>query len=192
VYLPPSLSWISIMVVISSALAGLQVSMTAGARAAYRMAREGHLPRAFGATNRYQAPWVSVVAISALAVIFVWYKPLEQIDFYYDAAVMTLALAYVAALASFVAAMFRRLSPSRAAAASLLPMLAICVLIYLMYSAGAEPADPADRFQAWYIGAWILASGVAVAVSGRPAFRLGRARAALEPHPPQAPRSIET
>lgn len=190
VYLPPSLSWISIVVVISSALAGLQVSMTAGARAAYRMAREGHLPRALGATNRYQAPWVSVVAISALGVVFVWYKPLEQIDFYYDAAVMTLALAYVAALASFVAAMFRRLSTTRAAAASLLPMLAIGVLLYLMYSAGAEPADPTDKFQAWYIGAWILVSGIAVAVVGRPVFRSGRA--ALEPHPPQVPRSLET
>src|ERR1700692_371691 len=71
-YLPPSLSWIAILVVISSAMAGLQVSMTAGARTAYRMAQEGHVPRVFGSTNRFRAPWVSVAAIAAIAIAFVW------------------------------------------------------------------------------------------------------------------------
>ena len=167
VYLPPALSWIAILVVISSAMAGLQVSMTAGARTAYRMAQEGHLPRAFGRTNRYNAPWVSVVAIAATALVFVWYKPLSDVTFYYNTVVVTLALSYISALAAFIAVMFARLSAARAAAASLLPLLAIAVLGYLMYSAGAEPADPKDKYQAWYIGVGVLLSGVAIVMLAR-------------------------
>jgi amino acid transporter len=167
VYLPPSLSWIAILVVISSAMAGLQVSMTAGARTAYRMAQEGHLLGAFGRTNRYQAPWVAVVVIAAIAIAFLWYKPLSDVTFYYNTVVVTLALSYVSALAAFMRLMFARLSIVRALAASVLPLLAIMVLGYLMYSAGAEPADPKDKYQAWYIGAAVLGSGVLIVLAGR-------------------------
>jgi len=167
VYLPPALSWIAILVVISSAMAGLQVSMTAGARTAYRMAQEGHLPRLFGRTNRFRAPWVSVVVIAGIAVALVWYKPLSEVTFYYNAAVVTLALAYMSALGAFVRVMFRRQSFARASAASLLPLLAIAVLGYLLYSAGAEPADPKDKYQAWYIGIGVLISGALIVIFGR-------------------------
>jgi amino acid transporter len=167
VYLPPTLSWIAILVVISSAMAGLQVSMTAGARTAYRMAQEGHLPRAFGGINRYQAPWVSVAAIGAIAIAFVWCKPLSDVTFYYNTVVVTLALAYMSALAAFIRLMFARHSLARAAAASVLPLLAIAVLGYLMYSAGAEPAEPKDKYQAWYIGVAVLISGVLIVIFGK-------------------------
>jgi amino acid transporter len=167
VYLPPALSWIAILVVISSAMAGLQVSMTAGARTAYRMAQEGHLPRVFGSTNRYRAPWVSVVVIGAIAIAFVWYKPLSDVTFYYNTVVVTLALAYISALAAFVRLMFARLSFVRAAAASVLPLLAIGVLGYLMYSAGAEPADPRDKYQAWYVGVGVLITGALIVLFGK-------------------------
>jgi len=173
VYMPPSLSWVAILVVISSAMAGLQVSMTAGARTAYRMAQEGDLPRAFGATNRYHASWVAVVVIAAIAMAFVWYKPLSGITFYYNTVVITLALAYISALAAFIRLMFARLSLGKALAASVLPLLAIAVLGYLMYSAGAEPADPKDKFQAWYLGAGALGSGMLVVLIGRAAKRPG-------------------
>ena len=171
VYLPPALSWIAILVVISSAMAGLQVSMTAGARTAYRMAQEGHLPRIFGSTNRYRAPWVSVVAIGAIAIAFVWYKPLSDVTFYYNTVVVTLALAYISALAAFIRLMFARLSFARAAAASVLPLLAIVVLGYLMYSAGAEPANPTDKYQAWYLGAGVLISGALIVLLGKSSKR---------------------
>jgi amino acid transporter len=171
IYLPPSLSWIAILVVISSAMAGLQVSMTAGARTAYRMAQEGHLPRAFGTTNRFRAPWVSVAAIAAIAVALVWYKPLAEVTFYYNAAVVTLALAYMSALAAFVRLMFVRHPFVRALAASLLPLLALAVLGYLLYSAGAEPAEPKDSYQAWYIGIAVLISGALIVMLGRSSKR---------------------
>jgi amino acid transporter len=171
IYLPSSLSWIAILVVISSAMAGLQVSMTAGARTAYRMAQEGHLPRAFGTTNRFRAPWVSVAAIAAIAVALVWYKPLAEVTFYYNAAVVTLALAYMSALAAFVRLMFVRHPFVRALAASLLPLLALAVLGYLLYSAGAEPAEPKDRYQAWYIGIAVLISGALIVMLGRSSKR---------------------
>jgi len=171
VYLPPSLSWVAILVVISSAMAGLQVSMTAGARTAYRMAQEGQLLRAFGGTNRYHAPWVAVIIIAAIAIVFIWYKPLSDVTFYYNTVVVTLALSYMSALAAFMRLMFARLPLGRAMAASLLPLLAIVVLGYLMYSAGAEPADPKDKYQAWYIGAGVLTSGVLVVLLGKSSKR---------------------
>jgi amino acid transporter len=167
VYLPPSLSWVAILVVISSAMAGLQVSMTAGARTAYRMAQERHLPRAFGLTNRYHAPWMAVVVISGIAVAFVWLKPLAELTFYYNTVVVALALSYMSALAAFMRLMFARLSVGRAIAASVLPLLAMAVLGYLMYSAGAEPAELKDKYQAWYIGAGVLGSGILIALLGR-------------------------
>jgi amino acid transporter len=171
VYLPPSLSWVAILVVISSAMAGLQVSMTAGARTAYRMAQEGQLLRAFGGTNRYHAPWVAVIIIAAIAIVFIWYKPLSDVTFYYNTVVVTLALSYMSALAAFMRLMFARLPLGRAMAASVLPLLAIAVLGYLMYSAGAEPADPKDKYQAWYIGAGVLISGVLVVLFGKSSKR---------------------
>jgi amino acid transporter len=171
VYLPPSLSWIALAVVVTSAVAGLQVSMTAGARTAYRMAQDGHLPRIFGRTNRHQAPWVSVVTIGLTAIAFIWRKPLAEINFYYDTAVVTLAFAYFAALAAFCGLVFRRLPAGRAALACALPCLAMGVLGYLMYSAGAAPADPKDLYQAWYIGAGVLGSSALIVLFGRSGAR---------------------
>jgi len=167
VYLPKSLSWIAVFVVITSAMAGLQVAMTAGARTAYRMAQESHLPAVFGRTNRYGAPWVAVVAIAAISIVFAWYKPLSDVTFYYNAIVVTLAISYMSALLAFVRLMFQRNSPPRAVAASILPCLAMVVLGYLMYSAGAAPADPKDLYQAWYIAAGVLATSLLVVAAGR-------------------------
>jgi hypothetical protein len=48
-----------------------------------------------------------------------------------------------------------------------LPLLAIAVLGYLMYSAGADPAEPKDKYQAWYIGAAVLISGTLIVMFGR-------------------------
>jgi hypothetical protein len=81
--------------------------------------------------------------------------------------VVTLALAYMAALAAFARLMFARHGLWRAALASLLPFLAIAVLGYLMYSAGVTPADPKDLYQAWYIGAGVLVSSLLVLWSGK-------------------------
>jgi amino acid transporter len=166
-YLPPALTWIAIFVVITSAVAGLQVSMTAGARTAYRMAQEGHLPSVFGRTNGHRAPWVSVVTIAGVAIVFVWYKPLSDVNFYYNAVVVTLAMAYMSALAAFTRLMFARNPVWRATLASVLPMLAFAVLGYLMYSAGTAPADPKDLYQAWYIGAGVLASSLLIVFFGK-------------------------
>ena len=48
----------------------------------------------------------------------------------------------------------------------MLPLLACAVLGYLMYSAGAAPADPKDIHQAWYIGAAVLMSSMIMVLSG--------------------------
>jgi amino acid transporter len=125
------------------------------------------MPAALGRTNGHRAPWVSVVTIAAVAIFFVWYKPLAEIDFYYNTVVVTLALAYMSALAAFCRLMFARQVLWRAALASVLPLLAIAVLGYLMYSAGVAPADPRDGYQAWYIAAGVLLSSLLALLSGK-------------------------
>jgi amino acid transporter len=167
VYLPPFLSWVALFVVVTSAVAGLQVSMTAGARTAYRMAQEGHLPAVFGRVNPQRAPWVSVVSIALAGIAFVWYKPLSEVNFYYNTVVVTLALAYMSALAAFSRLMFQRLNVVMALLACVLPLLAMAVLGFLMYSAGAAPADLKDLHQAWYIGAVVLASSLILVMAGK-------------------------
>jgi len=67
--------------------------------------------------------------------------------------------------------MFARHSFGRALAASVLPLLAIAVLGYLMYSAGAEPAEPKDKYQAWYIGVGVLISGTLIVMLGKSSKR---------------------
>jgi amino acid transporter len=120
-----------------------------------------------GKINRFRTPWVSVAIIAAIAVGFVWYKPLSEVNFYYNTVVVTLAVAYMAALAAFIRLMWARFDFPRAAAASALPAMAILVLGYLMYSAGADPADPKDQYQAWYIGVAVLISGALIVTFGR-------------------------
>jgi L-asparagine transporter-like permease len=137
------------------------------------MAQEGHLPAVFGRVNDHRAPWVSVVTIAAVGILFVWIKPLADVNFYYNMVVVTLALAYMSALAAFVRLMFARLTGGKAVLAAVLPTLAIAVLGYLMYSAGAAPADPKDLYQAWYIGAVVLASSLVIVFFGKRA-KLGR------------------
>jgi hypothetical protein len=107
------------------------------------------------------------VSIAGAAIAFVWYKPLSDVNFYYNTVVVTLALAYMSALAAFTRLMFARHSVWRAASASVLPMLAFAVLGYLMYSAGTAPADPKDLYQAWYIGAGVLASSLLIVIFGK-------------------------
>ena len=131
------------------------------------MALDGHLPRLLGRVNRYHAPYPTVLVIAAVSIFLVWIKPLAHINFYYNTAVVTLALAYLAALAAFVRVMFDKQPVPRAALASLLPVLAMAVLLYLIYSAGVAPTDPQDIYQAWYIGAAVVGSSLLIAYLGR-------------------------
>lgn len=167
VYLPPWLSWIAIAVVITSAMAGLQVATLAGSRTIYRMANERHLPAVFGKTNSHHAPWVAVSVLTGVCISFVWNKPITHMAFYFNTFVVTLALSYISALAAFIALMFKKHPPIKAIASSVLPGLAIAVLTYLIYNAGARPADVRDLYDAWYIGMGVIVSGVAIVLAGK-------------------------
>jgi hypothetical protein len=68
---------------------------------------------------------------------------------------------------AFTRLMFTRNPPWRACSASMLPMLAFAVLGYSIYSAGTAPADPKHLYQAWYIGAGVLVSSLAIVISGK-------------------------
>jgi amino acid transporter len=171
VYLPGWLSWIAIFVVITSGAAGLQISMNSGARTLYRMSREGYLPASLGRVNASRVPATAIGAITSAGIVLIWWKPLAHLDWYYDVGTITLVFAYVAALLAAVRLLWSRHPAGVAAAASLPPLLAVAMLTYIGYTAGASPVDRADRYNAWICGLVVLAFGGLVASFGRRGFR---------------------
>lgn len=167
VYLPPSLSWLALFVVVTSAAAGMQISMSSGSRAAYRMSNEGHLPAIFGKVNRFKAPWVSSTVITMVGIVLVWYKPLAKLQWYYDVVTMTLVFSYISALLALLRVLFKRYSFGWALLISILPVFAIGVLAYIAYTAGAVPVNPEDLYHAWYIGAGVIITGLLWVVWGK-------------------------
>ncbi|MDN0076326.1 APC family permease [Crenobacter sp. SG2303] len=165
VYLPSSMLWLAIFVVVTSAIAGLQISMNSGARTLYRMSCEGHLPAIFSKVNARKVPWLSTVTLTAVGVLLVWYKPLSKITWYYDVVTITLVFSYIAALASFVRLIFKIRSRKVACILMCPAVLAIAVLLYIAYTAGATPVDPSDLYNAWYIGGAVIISGLLISLS---------------------------
>ncbi|WP_018151778.1 APC family permease [Leeia oryzae] len=167
VYLPASLAWVAIFVVITSAAAGLQISMNSGARTLYRMSQEKHLPALFGKVNERKVPWVAALAMTIVGVVLVWYKPLAKIMWYYDVVTITLVLSYIAALAAFVRLAWQIHRPAVSLSVSVPAVLAMGVLGYIAYTAGAVPVDPSDLYNAWYIGIAVVVSGFAISMTGK-------------------------
>lgn len=162
VYLPPAMAWIALFVVITSACAGLQISSSAAARTLYRMSEEGHLPTALRSVNKTKSPWLASVIVSAVAIALLWWKPLDKILWYYDVVTITLVMSYMAAIAAFIAMTWRRQSFWVSLTLSIPASLAICVLGYIGYTAGANPVSPEDMYTAWYLGALTILSGVMI------------------------------
>ncbi|ATY86116.1 amino acid transporter [Kyrpidia spormannii] len=159
-YLPNWLSWIAVFVVITSSCAGLQISLTSGSRAAYRMSRDRHLPPVLHRTNKHKAPWVAMMLVSAYAIVLVWLKPLAELQWYYDVVTITLVLSYLTALTAFIVVQFRERRLGTAFTSSILPALSIIVLADIGYTAGANPSSPSDLYNAWYMGALVIVTGL--------------------------------
>lgn len=166
-YLPPAMAWIALFVVITSACAGLQISSNSAARTLYRMSEEGHLPAVLRVVNCFKAPWITLVLVSAVGIVLVWWKPIGKIIWYYDVITITLVLSYVSALAAFIVMSWKKLEPLVAAGLSALALMAILVLAYIGYMAGASPVSPEDIYTAWYLGAFAVISGTLIAVLSR-------------------------
>jgi amino acid transporter len=164
VYLPPAMAWIALFVVVTSACAGLQISSSAAARTLYRMSEEGHLPTALRLVNKSRSPWLASVIVSTLAITLLWWKPLDKISWYYDVVTITLVMSYMAAIAAFIVMTFRRQRFGMALALSIPAALAILVLGYIGYTAGANPVSPEDQYTAWYLGALTILSGALILV----------------------------
>ncbi|MEK7891130.1 APC family permease [Burkholderia contaminans] len=166
-YLPPALTWMALFVVITSASAGLQISSNSAARTLYRMSEEKHLPRALGVVNSHKAPWLATTLVSLAGIALVWWKPLDKIVWYYDVVTITLVFSYISALAAFIVVAWKQQPPMIAMMLSVAAILAIGVLAYIGYTAGAEPVSPEDLYNAWYLGAATLATGVLIVVIHR-------------------------
>lgn len=164
IYLPHSIAWIALFVVITSACAGLQISSSAAARTLYRMSEEGRLPAALSSVNAAKSPWLANVIVSLIAIALVWWKPLDKIVWYYDVVTITLVMSYVAAIGAFIAMTWKRRTPKVAFLLSVPAVLAILVLGYIGYTAGANPVSSEDQYTAWYLGALTLISGVLLIV----------------------------
>jgi amino acid transporter len=164
VYLPPAMAWIALFVVVTSACAGLQISSSAAARTLYRMSEEGHLPTALRSVNKSRSPWLASVIVSTVAITLLWWKPLDKISWYYDVVTITLVMSYMAAIAAFIVMSFRRQTFGMALALSIPAALAILVLGYIGYTAGANPVSPEDQYTAWYLGALTILSGAMILV----------------------------
>ncbi len=162
VYLPPAMAWIALFVVITSACAGMQISSSAAARTLYRMSEEGHLPVALRSVNKSKSPWLASVIVSAVAIALLWWKPLDKIVWYYDVVTITLVMSYMAAIAAFIVMTWRRHGFGVSLALSIPASLAILVLGYIGYTAGANPVSPEDQYTAWYLGALTILSGVMI------------------------------
>jgi amino acid transporter len=167
VYLPPAMAWLALFVVITSACAGLQISSNSSARTLYRMSEEGHLPAALRTVNRFKAPWFTLGLVSLAGIALVWWKPLDKIVWYYDVVTITLVMSYIAALAAFMVMTWKQHKPLTATLLSIPALLALLVLAYIGYTAGANPVSPEDLHTAWYLGGLSLVSGALIVLSAK-------------------------
>jgi membrane protein DedA with SNARE-associated domain len=71
-------------------------------------------------------------------------------------------MSYMAAIAAFIVMTFRRQRFAMALALSIPAALAILVLGYIGYTAGANPVSPEDQYTAWYLGALTILSGAMI------------------------------
>ncbi|BCJ06798.1 hypothetical protein PRtIB026_A34480 [Pseudomonas sp. RtIB026] len=163
-YLPSSMSWIALFVVITSACAGLQISSNSAARTLYRMSEEGHLPSALCAVNKFKAPRLTLALVTTVGIAIVWWKPISNIIWYYDVITITLVLSYVFALIAFLVLTWEKNAPKVALMLSAPAVLAMLVLGYIGYLAGASPVSPDDIYTAWYLGIFALVSGALIAL----------------------------
>ncbi|MFZ5632755.1 MAG: APC family permease [Bacillota bacterium] len=157
-YLPASLQWIAIFVVITSTYAGFQVALMSGARAAYRMSEEGCLPPIFKSLNKHKTPWFSTTMIAAVGLIFSWLKPMSELGWYINIISIGLILSFSATLVAFIFAVFKLKKRSSAILASILPAVAICFMVYSGYASGSG---------AWLAGIAIVLIGVALIILGK-------------------------
>ncbi|WP_420234867.1 APC family permease [Pseudomonas sp. ABY48] len=167
VYLPPAMAWLALFVVITSACAGLQISSNSSARTLYRMSEEGHLPRTFSAVNRFKAPWFTLALVSLAGIALLWWKPLDKIVWYYDVITITLVMSYISALVAFMVMTWKQHKALTATLLSVPALLALCVLAYIGYTAGANPVSPEDLYTAWYLGGLSLISGGLIVLWGK-------------------------
>lgn len=166
-YFPVSTTWLALFVVVTSASAGVQISSNAAARTLYRMSEEGHLPKSLSAVNARKVPWLATALVTASGVALLWWKPLDKIVWYYDVVTITLVMSYISALTAFIVLSWKNQRPVLALVLSLPALLAIAVLAYIGYTAGANPISAEDLHNAWYLGAATLASGTLILVLRR-------------------------
>lgn len=142
------------IVVVTSALANLQMAMNAGAREAYRMAKEGKLPRMFTwAHPRYKTPWATAFSVTGIGLLLIWLLG-DSEALYINSVTLLWVASYTSAAVAFILLAWRQ---TKSIAILIVPGLAVAMMLY----AGATAGGPSLEFG----GAWLGAGVVLVIVN---------------------------
>jgi len=135
--------------VITSALANLQMAMNAGAREAYRMAKQGKLPHIFAWVHpRYKTPWATALTIAVVSWLMLGILGNSE-SLYINSVTLLWTAAYISAMAGFIVLAVRRTGSWWL---TIVPIAAIGMMLY----AGATAGTPALIFGGVWIGGGIL------------------------------------
>jgi amino acid transporter len=147
-YVHGPLRYIPAIVVITSAVANLQMAMNAGARETYRMAKQGKLPHVFAwVHSRYKTPWATALTIAVLSWIMLAALGNSE-SLYINSVTILWSAVYISSVLAFIVLVVRRTGKWWL---TIVPWAAIGMMLY----AGATAGTPALIFG----GAWI-AGGV--------------------------------
>jgi amino acid transporter len=155
-----------VLSIVTSALASTQTTIIPASRTSFSMARQHALPAAFARIHpRFRTPWISTVAIAALAIA--WYVPvnLASENFLFDTlSALSLMIAFYYALTGIACAIFYRQHLLRSVRnlvfIGIAPLAGAVILGYLSIRSAIDLADP----DASYSGQSILGMGVPLAI----------------------------
>lgn len=84
------------------------------------------------------AKLASTFLVSLAGIALLWWKPLDKIVWYYDVVTITLVMSYISALAAFMVMTWKQHKALTATLLSIPALLALFVLAYIGYTAGAN------------------------------------------------------
>lgn len=148
-YIHNWLRYLPAIVVITSALANLQMAMNAGARLVYRMAKEDKMPSLLAWVHpRYKTPWATAITIAVLAWAMLAVFG-NSVSLYVNSVTLMWAAAYISTALAFTVLAIRRTGRWWFA---LLPGAAIAMMVYASATAGT----PSLEFGLSWIGSGLV------------------------------------
>lgn len=148
---PVGTLWMGIVTILATA-STLNTLMTAISRMLASMAEEGEMPRLLGQRNRHGAPWVSVLGLGVLFVLFlvIGFTDGDSIITFILASVFCWLLAYVVAHLNVIILRIRYPRAHRSFRSPLgftFQVLGIVGMIFVMANISPDPAQAAEIYR---------------------------------------------